>query len=99
MIPLEIGDYDKLSAVIYYFDIMITGQIPSYDVMLGVIYDYDVIIPGGIGHGSDLAAAGSSMHEARTEHVLSHQVGIGILADAIIDDGLSKALQAVRHGS
>ena len=64
--------------------------------MLGVIYDYDVIIPGGIGHGSDLAAAGSSMHEARADHVLSHPLGIGILADAIIDDGLCKALQAVR---
>ena len=50
MIPWDsICDYDMHSVVIYYFDIMITGQIPSYDVMLGVIYDYDVIIPGGIG--------------------------------------------------
>lgn len=39
------------------------------------------------------------MHEARAEHVGSHQVGVGVLADAIVNHWLVKALQTVRHVS
>lgn len=42
-----------------------------------------------------LAAAGSSMHESRADHVLGEEVGVGVPADSVIDDGLPQALQPV----
>lgn len=42
-----------------------------------------------------LAAAGTSMHESGANHVGSEEVGVGIPADPVIDDGLPQALQPV----
>lgn len=43
-----------------------------------------------------LAAAGTSAHETRANHVLCEEMGVGVLADPVIDDGLLQALQPVR---
>lgn len=43
-----------------------------------------------------LAAAGTSMHESGANHVLSEEVGVGVPADPVINDGLPQALQPVR---
>ena len=43
-----------------------------------------------------LAAAGTSLHESRADHVLCEEVGVGVPADSVIDDGLPQALQPVR---
>ncbi len=43
-----------------------------------------------------LAAAGTSMHETRAKHVFCEEVGVGVPADPVIDDGLPQALQPVR---
>lgn len=43
-----------------------------------------------------LAAAGTSMHESGAKHVLGEEVGVGVPADPVIDDGLPQALQPVR---
>lgn len=42
-----------------------------------------------------LAAAGTSMHESRANHVVGEEVGVGVPADPVIDDGLPQALQPV----
>ena len=44
-----------------------------------------------------LAAAGSSVHESRAEHVLGEQVGVGVLADSVINHWLSQTLQPIRE--
>lgn len=42
-----------------------------------------------------LAAAGTSVHESRANHVLCEKVGVGVPADPVIDDGLPQTLQTV----
>lgn len=42
-----------------------------------------------------LAAAGTSMHESGAKHVVGKEVGVGVPADPVIDDGLPQALQPV----
>lgn len=43
-----------------------------------------------------LAAAGASVHEPRADHVVGEEVGVGVLADPVINDGLPQALEPVR---
>lgn len=43
-----------------------------------------------------LAAAGASLHEPGADHVLGEEVGVGVLADPVVNDGLPQALQPVR---
>lgn len=43
-----------------------------------------------------LAAAGTSLHEPGADHVVSEEVGVGVPADPVIDDGLPQALEPVR---
>lgn len=43
-----------------------------------------------------LAAAGTSLHESGANHVVGEEVGVGVPADSVIDNGLSQALQPVR---
>lgn len=43
-----------------------------------------------------LAAAGTSLHEPGADHVLSEEVGVGVPADPVINDGLPQALEPVR---
>ena len=42
-----------------------------------------------------LAAAGTSVHEPGADHVLGEEVGVGVPADPVIDDGLPQTLQPV----
>lgn len=42
-----------------------------------------------------LAAAGASVHESRANHVVGEEVGVGVPADSVIDDGLPQTLQPV----
>lgn len=35
------------------------------------------------------------MHESRANHVVGEEVGVGVPADPVIDDGLPQALQPV----
>lgn len=53
-------------------------------------------VPSGLSP-THLAAAGTSMHESGANHVLCEEVGVGVLADPVIDDGLPQALQPVRE--
>lgn len=43
-----------------------------------------------------LAAAGASLHEPGAHHVFGEEVGVGVLADPVINDGLPQALEPVR---
>lgn len=43
-----------------------------------------------------LAAAGTALHESGANHVLGEEVGVGVPADPVIDDGLPQTLQPVR---
>lgn len=43
-----------------------------------------------------LAAAGTSLHEPGADHVLGEEVGVGVPADPVINDGLPQALEPVR---
>ena len=51
----------------------------------------------GLARLAHLAAAGSSVHESRAEHVLGEQVGVGVLADSVINHWLSQTLQPIRE--
>lgn len=43
-----------------------------------------------------LAAAGASVHEPRADHVLGEEVGVGVPAHPVVNDGLPQALEPVR---
>lgn len=45
---------------------------------------------------SYLAVAGSTLHEPGTHHVGRHEVGVGVLADSVVDEG-NQALQSFRE--
>lgn len=42
-----------------------------------------------------LAAAGAAVHEPGADHVLGEEVGVGVPADPVVNDGLPQALQPV----
>lgn len=42
-----------------------------------------------------MAAAGAAVHKSGADHVLSEEVGVGVPADPVVNDGLPEALQSV----